>query len=67
MPLGIRPASDAGLNVEEFNMPFGYTGKILRVPSAGKLLELSLEWVDALLAGGSEGGRRKAEGRGEQG
>jgi len=43
-------------------MRFGYTGKILHVPSPGKLLELSLEWVDGLLAGGSEGGMRKAEG-----
>jgi aldehyde:ferredoxin oxidoreductase len=31
-------------------------------PSAGKLLEMNLEWVEELLAGGNEGGRRKAEG-----
>jgi aldehyde:ferredoxin oxidoreductase len=31
-------------------------------PSSGKLLELSLEWVEELLAGGNEGGRRTAKG-----
>jgi aldehyde:ferredoxin oxidoreductase len=30
-------------------------------PSSGKLLELSLEWVEELLGTGTEGGRRRAE------
>jgi aldehyde:ferredoxin oxidoreductase len=31
-------------------------------PSPGKLLEMNLEWVEELLGGSEEGGRRKAEG-----
>ncbi len=60
---GTRIFSEEAFNaaVENYYAIIGCNPQTGR-PSPGKLLELSLEWVEEMLAGGSEGGGLKAEG-----